>query len=104
MTTKAKRPKAKSRLHSKAKMKSRSIPLTPATAVVRKSESSAHNPGHAAAAASPLDLGLAMFGFMQRATFTYAEFPARLVQCRSPMDVWREQARFARRIFSGTLT
>jgi hypothetical protein len=45
-----------------------------------------------------------MFGFIQRATFTYAEFPARLVQCRSPMDVWREQARLTQRIFSGTST
>jgi hypothetical protein len=45
-----------------------------------------------------------MFGFIQRATFTYAEFPARLVQCRSPMDVWRKQARLTQRIFSGTST
>jgi hypothetical protein len=104
MATKAKRPKAKSRAHSRAKRKTRSVPLTAGTAAVRKSKSAAHKlePGRGAAAANPLDLAVAMFAFMQRATFTYAEFPARLVQCRSLRDVWREQARFARRIFSGT--
>jgi hypothetical protein len=99
MATKAKRSKAKSRLNSRAKRKARSIPLSAGTAVVRKSESAAHAPP-----ANALDLAVAMFGFIQRATFTYAEFPARLVQCRSPMDVWREQARLTQRIFSGTST
>ena len=82
------------------------MPLTAGTAAVRKSKSAAPKPepGHAAAGANPLGPALAMFGFMQRATLIYAEFPARLIQCRSLMDVWREQARFAQRIFSGTST
>src|SRR5215470_16588712 len=108
MATKAKRPKtatrpkAKSKLQSKAKAKTRSVLLTAGTAAVRKSKSAVHKPGHAPVAVSPLNLALAMFGFMQRVTSTYAEFPARLVQCRSLMDVWREQARLTQRILSVT--
>jgi hypothetical protein len=81
------------------------VPLTAGTAAVRKSKSATRKPepGHAAGA-NPLEFAVAMFGFIQRATFTFAEFPARLVHCRSLLDVWREQARFARRIFSGTET
>jgi hypothetical protein len=81
------------------------VPLIAGTAAVRKSKSAARKPepGHTAGT-NPLEFAVAMFGFMQRATFTYAEFPARLIQCRSPMEVWREQARFVQRIFSGTST
>jgi hypothetical protein len=32
----------------------------------------------------------------------YAEFPARLAQCRSPMDFWSEQARFVHRLFNSS--
>jgi hypothetical protein len=94
--TKAKRPKAKSRLHSRPKRKTRSVPLTAGTAAIRKSKSATRKPepGHTAGA-NPLELAVAMFGFIQRATFTYAEYPVRLIHCRSPMDVWREQARFS---------
>jgi hypothetical protein len=32
----------------------------------------------------------------------YIELPARLMQCRTPLDVWREQALFAKRLFDLT--
>jgi hypothetical protein len=41
-----------------------------------------------------------MFGVMGRLVSAYVELPARLAQCRSPMDLWLEQARFAQRICS----
>jgi FixJ family two-component response regulator len=41
-----------------------------------------------------------MFEFMGRVTSAYAELSSRLLQCRSLMDVWREQARFAQRILN----
>jgi len=41
-----------------------------------------------------------MLGVMGRLMGVYVEFPVRLAQCRSPMDLWLEQVRFAQRIFS----
>ena len=43
---------------------------------------------------SPLNPALTVIGIMGRVMGAYAEFPARLAQCRSPMDIWSEQARF----------
>jgi hypothetical protein len=39
---------------------------------------------------------------MGRVMGAYAEFPARLAQCRSPMDIWSEQARFVQRVFNAS--
>lgn len=90
--------------HRAAKSKRRSIPLVAENAAARKSKpiGKRATPVPLLAAAATLVPALAMFEFMQRATSTYAELPSRLIQCRSPMDVWREQARFARRILSIT--
>jgi hypothetical protein len=46
----------------------------------------------------------AMFEFMGRVTAAYVELPYRLAQCRSLMDLWSEQARFAQRVLSVTET
>jgi hypothetical protein len=43
---------------------------------------------------------LAMPSVMVRVMQAYAQLPGRLAQCRSPFDVWREQVRFAQRIFT----
>jgi hypothetical protein len=53
-----------------------------------KSDSMAPNPA------------LMMLGMMGRLIGVYVELPARFAQCRSPVDLWVEQARFAQRIFS----
>jgi hypothetical protein len=39
---------------------------------------------------------------MGRVMGDYAEFPARLAQCRSPLDIWSEQARFVQRLFNAS--
>jgi hypothetical protein len=44
----------------------------------------------------------AIFEFMGRVTSVYVELPYRLAQCRSWMDLWKEQARFAQRILGLT--
>jgi hypothetical protein len=41
-----------------------------------------------------------MVGMMGRLMGVYAELPARLAQCQSPMDLWLEQARFTQRVFT----
>jgi hypothetical protein len=48
---------------------------------------------------NPALTATAMMGRVMRA---YAEFPARLAQCRSPMDIWTEQSRFVQRVFSAS--
>jgi hypothetical protein len=40
-----------------------------------------------------------LLNVMDRVMQAYAKFPFRLAQCRTPMDVWREQMQFAQRIF-----
>src|SRR4029434_9334171 len=52
--------------------------------------------------ASPLNPALKVMAMMGRVMSAYAEFPARLAQCRSPMDIWSEQARFVQRVFSAS--
>jgi hypothetical protein len=51
---------------------------------------------------SPLNPALTVIGIMGRVMGAYAEFPARLAQCRSPMDIWSEQARFVQRLFNAS--
>jgi hypothetical protein len=53
-------------------------------------------------ATSPLDPALTVIGMMRRAMGAYAEFPARLARCRSPMEIWSEQARLVQRVFSAS--
>jgi hypothetical protein len=48
---------------------------------------------------SPLNPALAVIGMMGRVMGAYAEFPGRLARCRSPMDIWSEQARLVQRVF-----
>jgi len=42
-----------------------------------------------------------MVGVMGRAMAAYAEFPARLLACTSPVQFWAEYLRFGQRLFSG---
>ena len=102
MTTQATKRTTKPSETSKAKSKRRSIPLTSSTAATRKSklleETAARAPLANAAALNPA----AMFEFMGRVTSAYVELPYRLAQCRSLMDLWKEQARFAQRILNVT--
>ena len=51
---------------------------------------------------SPLNPALTAIAMMGRVIGAYAEFPARLAQCRSPMDIWSEQARFVQRLFNAS--
>jgi hypothetical protein len=51
---------------------------------------------------SPLNPALTGIAMMGRVMGAYAEFPARLAQCRSPMDIWSAQARFVQRVFSAS--
>ena len=51
---------------------------------------------------SPLNPALTVIAMMGRVMGAYAEFPARLAQCRSPMDIWSEQARFVQRLFNAS--
>lgn len=102
------RTKTKRRPLSKPKAKRVNAPLLAASATVRKGKPSdktfqapAPAPVQAPASApapTALNPAFAMFQFMARVTAAYAELPSRLVQCRSPMDLWREQTRFAQRI------
>src|SRR5262245_60695683 len=45
--------------------------------------------------------GLAMAGPFGRVVTAYAELPARLLACRSPMQFWTEYMRFGQRLFTG---
>jgi hypothetical protein len=100
MTTKTTKPKAKPRRSSKAKSKRARAALLAGTSAVRKAKPSERAKRARIMMPGGLNPAFAMFEFMERVTAAYAELPARLVQCRSPMDVWREQARFAQRIMS----
>jgi hypothetical protein len=51
---------------------------------------------------SPLNPALTVIAMMGRVMGAYAEFPVRLAQCRSPMDIWSEQARFVQRLFNAS--
>ena len=81
----------------------RSVPLLAETAEARKSKPFKERVTTAPLASNPaLNPAVAMLEFMRRVTAAYVELPSRLIQCRSIIDVWREQARFAQRILSVT--
>jgi hypothetical protein len=101
MVAKSSTAKSKRRPAVKTKAKrSESKPLLARSAEVRKAKSA---PRRRVAVAAPValvaDPAFGMFDMMGRVMQAYAEFPFRLAQCRTPMDVWLEQARFAQRIF-----
>ena len=102
MATTSKKTKAKRRPPSKAKAKRAAKPLRAASSTVRKGEPGDRPKVPPGPVASPtiLNPASAMFEFMSRVTAAYVELPSRLAQCRSPMDFWGEQARFAQRILS----
>ncbi len=94
--------KAKSKRHPAPKTKAkraRSKPLLAAVPEVRtaKPRTRARHVPQGMPPAFPHNPALMMMGRLMDA---YVEFPARLAQCRSPMDLWLAQARFAQRIFS----
>ncbi len=88
MTRKPNKPESRRRSTAIFKAKrSRSKPLmaraaSVRTANTRSSMSSALN----GKAPTPLNPALTMIAMMGRVMGAYAEFPARLAQCRSPMD------------------
>ena len=103
MATKASKTKSKRRPTAKPKARpARSKPLLAETAPVRTTEPRRRTRKGASdgvAQTHPYNPAL-MMGVMGRLLGVYAEFPARLAQCRSPMDLWLEQARFTQRVFA----
>ena len=69
------------------------------TAKTRTSTSSASN---GKPPTSPPNPALTLIAMMGRVMGAYAEFPARLAQCRSPMEVWSAQASFVQRMFGAS--
>ena len=99
MATKANKTKPKRRPPPKPKPRSaRSKPLLAAIAPVRTVEPRRRT--RKGASALPYNPVLTMIGMMGRVMDIYAELPARLAQCQSPMDLWLEQARFTQRVFT----
>ena len=100
----AKSTKAKSKDRPAAKTKAKRVgtkPLLARSAEVRRAKPASRR--RAAPTVQVASVGnpvFAMFGTAARVMRAYAEFPIRLAQCRTPMDVWLEQMRFAQRIFS----
>ena len=93
------KPKARPAAKTKAK-RGGSKALLATAAEVRRAKSASRR---RVAAAGPVSLAanpaFGMLNNMSRVMQAYAEFPFRLVQCRTPMDVWREHVQFAQRIF-----
>jgi hypothetical protein len=104
MATKANKTNPKRRPTAKSKARpARSKPLLAAIAQVRTAEprrKARKGSTDAVAVVLPYNPALTMLGIMGRVMGIYAELPARLAQCRSPMDLWLEQARFTQRVFS----
>ena len=50
---------------------------------------------------SSIPSGLFTVDTLGRAMTAYAELPARLLACRSPVEFWGEYLRFGQRLFSG---
>ena len=104
MATKANKTKSKRRPPAKSKPRTaRSKPLLAAIAPVRTPEPrrrTREGVSDDVTSAHPYNPVLTMTGTMGRMIGIYAELPARLAQCRSPMDLWLEQARFTQRVFS----
>jgi hypothetical protein len=78
----------------------RATALRSTSASVRKRNSVGDTASMPLADATPASEMLrSMTGIMN----TYIEFPARLMQCRTPLDVWQEQALFAGRLLDVAL-
>jgi hypothetical protein len=102
MAAKTSKAKSKHRPPTKAKAKrAASKPLLARSADVRRAKPASRR---RVAAVVPVALtgnpALVMFNVMGRVIQAYAELPGRLAQCRSPFDVWREQVRFAQRLYT----
>jgi hypothetical protein len=105
MAKKANKTKSKRRSTAMFKAKrSGSKPLMAKAASVRtaKPTTSISKASNGKPPASPLNPALMVIAMMGRVMSAYAEFPARLAQCRSPMDIWSAQARFVQRVFSAS--
>jgi hypothetical protein len=100
MVAKSTKAKSKRRPAVKAKVKRGTKPLLARSAAVRKAKSHSRQSVVVAPPAPLLADPPAMFSVMGRVVQAYVELPGRLAQCRSPFDVWREQVRFAQRIFA----
>jgi hypothetical protein len=101
----AKSSKAKSKRRPTAKSKTKraaSSPLLVGAAGMRpaKLTASVRKASDEMADTIPFNPALMMLEIISRALDAYVELPGRLAQCRSPMDLWAEQARFAQRVFS----
>jgi hypothetical protein len=99
--------KSKSKRRSTAMFKAKrngSKPLMAKAASVRiaKTRTSMSSASNGKPPTSPLNPALPVTAMMGRLMGAYAEFPARLAQCRSPMDIWSAQARFVQRVFSAS--
>jgi hypothetical protein len=90
--------KAKSKATRPRKRKpQRAVPLRSATASVRKKNGDGGR-------SEAVDLrAMAGLGSVSRIVNAYLEFPARLLRCQTPFDVWREQSLFAARVVGLTL-
>jgi hypothetical protein len=103
MAARSSKAKAK-RATAKAKAKrARSKPLLAVqTAMVRtaKPRPKARKASNGNSPTSPSNPALTMIAMMGRVMGAYAEFPARLARCRSPMDIWLEQVRLVQSVFS----
>jgi hypothetical protein len=101
MAAKTSKAKSKRRLARRTTAsRTTSKPLLAATAVVRRAKPAprvrARNAAPSPSVNNPVFM---MTDLLGRVMTAYAELPARLAQCRTPMDVWREQLRFAQRVF-----
>ncbi len=97
--------KMKSERRSTAKSKAKrsgSKPLMAEAASVRtaKPRTGMSRASNGKRPTSPFNPALTVATMMGRVMGAYAELPARLSRCRSPMDIWFEQARFVQRVFS----
>ena len=105
----AKKPnKTKSKRRSTTMSKARrsgSKPLMAKAASVRtaKPRTSVSRASNGKPPSWPVFPTLTVIATMGRVMGAYAEFPTRLAQCRSPMDIWSEQARFVQRVFNASL-
>ena len=104
MATKANKTKSKRRATAKSKTKpARSKPLLAEIAQVRTAKprrKARKGCPDSVELALPYNPALMMIGVMRRLIGVYAELPGRLAQCRSPMDLCLEQARFTQRVFT----
>ena len=99
--------KTKSKRRSTATFKAKrsaSKPLIATAASMRttKPSTSMSRASNGKPPTSPLNPALTVIAMMGRVMGAYAEFPARLAQCRSPMDIWTEQAKFVQRVSSAS--